>query len=414
MEPQADAFEAHQAEILTGEASPAEARRGAGPLSVVTLSHQWFIACLSSELGAKAPLARVLQGVPIVLFRGEQGRPAALVDRCPHRNAPLSIGRIREDRLECAYHGWRFDGAGVCRGIPGLRADPGERLHDGPSRAEHPRSHANTPDEAPRDQAFERSARSRRAAAYAAREQDGFVWVYSTPDVEPRSDPFRFPLLTAPRYGCVRRVFEVESTLHAALENALDVPHTAFLHGGLFRTRRAPREIEVVVRRGTDRVEAEFLGEARPGGLVGRLLAPSGGEVRHVDRFLLPSIAQVEYSLGSSHLLITTAMTPVDATTTRFHAIASFRLPVPAWIVKLVMVPVATRIFRQDARILARQTETIRRFGGERFSSTEIDVLGPQIWRLLKQAEREGNPGRDAGDAAESAAVHEHRVRLTV
>jgi len=46
------------------------------------------------------------------------------------------------------------------------------------------------------------------------------------------------------------------------------------------------------------------------------------------------------------------------------------------------------RIFRQDSFILKHQTDTIRRFGGEQFSSTEIDVLGPHIYRLLKQAER--------------------------
>jgi hypothetical protein len=46
------------------------------------------------------------------------------------------------------------------------------------------------------------------------------------------------------------------------------------------------------------------------------------------------------------------------------------------------------RIFQQDAGMLKRQTETIRHFGGEQYMSTEVDVLGPQIYRLLKQAER--------------------------
>ena len=74
--------------------------------------------------------------------------------------------------------------------------------------------------------------------------------------------------------------------LHAALENTLDVPHTAFLHGGLFRGGRPPVDIEVVVRHTADGVEAEYLGEPRPPGLAGRILAPEGGVVTHVDRFL--------------------------------------------------------------------------------------------------------------------------------
>jgi hypothetical protein len=49
---------------------------------------------------------------------------------------------------------------------------------------------------------------------------------------------------------------------------------------------------------------------------------------------------------------------------------------------------VALMIFNQDARVLARQTETIRAFGGEQYVSTEVDVLGPHILRLLRAAER--------------------------
>jgi hypothetical protein len=45
-------------------------------------------------------------------------------------------------------------------------------------------------------------------------------------------------------------------------------------------------------------------------------------------------------------------------------------------------------VFRQDAEILRKQTENIRHFGGEQFASTEIDVLGKHIWRLLRAAER--------------------------
>ena len=89
--------------------------------------------------------------------------------------------------------------------------------------------------------------------------------------------------------------FSANGSIHAVAENALDVPHTAYLHGGLFRTSSGkPREIEVVVSRYADRVEAEYIGESRPSGLTGRLLAPGGGIVTHVDRFILPSITQVD------------------------------------------------------------------------------------------------------------------------
>jgi phenylpropionate dioxygenase-like ring-hydroxylating dioxygenase large terminal subunit len=342
--------------------------------SVVKLADQWFIACRSEALRDR-PLATTLQGVPLVVFRGAGGRPGALEDRCPHRNAPLSAGRLRGEELECAYHGWRFDAGGTCRAVPGLASPP--------------------------------EARATRATAFPCLEQDGHVWVHSTSGVEPRGAPLRFPHLGAPGYTTVLRDLEVRSTLYGALENVLDVPHTAFLHRGLFRTRSAAREIEVVVRRFADRCEAEFVGEPPPTGLAARLLAPGGGVVTHVDRFLLPSIAQVEYRLGArSHLVVTTAMTPVDEVRTRLFSVATFRLPVPGWLVGPILAPIAARILRQDAWMLTLQTDNVERFGGERFATTEIDVLGPQIWRLLLQAERGDRP------AVADAPEHEHRVRL--
>jgi phenylpropionate dioxygenase-like ring-hydroxylating dioxygenase large terminal subunit len=343
---------------------------------VARLPDQWFIACRSRALRDRPRAVRV-QGLPLVLFRDGGGRAGALEDRCPHRNAPLTAGRLRGGALECAYHGWRFDAAGTCLAVPGLATPP--------------------------------QARAVQATAFPCVEQDGYVWVYSTAGATPRCAPFRFPLLDAPGYTTARRDLEVRSTLLAALENTLDVPHTAFLHGGLFRTSRARTEIDVVVRRFADRCEAEFVGEPRPEGLAARLLAPRGGVVTHVDRFLLPSIAQVEYRLGdASHLVVTTAMTPVDDFLTRLFVAVSFRLPLPGWLVRPLVTPAAARIFAQDARILALQADNVRRFGGERFASTELDVLGPQIWRLLRQAER--GELRVAHDAAD----HEHRLRMRV
>lgn len=327
-----------------------------GHVSVVKLPDHWFIACTSEELKRK-PLAATVQGVPLVLFRERGGRVAALLDRCPHRNVPLSVGKVRQGRLECAYHGWQFDSAGTCRTVPGLCGDA--------------------------------EASARNCPSYATRELDGFVWVYSTADKQPDKEPFRFPFVDDSRYTTVRRSLSMQCTMHAAVENALDVPHTGFLHGGLFRTSKKSNEITVKIKRGPDRVEAEYEGEPAPRGLAGRVLAPGGGMVQHWDRFILPCVAQVEYQLGSRyHVMVSSAFTPVTDFETRMHAAVCIRLPVSGRLIKPVMMPVALRIFQQDSQILKLQTALIRRFGGEQFVHTEIDVLGPHIWHLLRQAER--------------------------
>jgi phenylpropionate dioxygenase-like ring-hydroxylating dioxygenase large terminal subunit len=352
----------------------------AQPVQPVHIPGQWYVACLSRELGRRRPLARTVCGIPLALFRDGTGRAAAVLDRCPHRNVPLSIGRLREGLLECRYHGWRFDASGACRAVPGLcpPGDPGRR--------------------------------ARAAEAFAVSERDGFVWVLPSAGAggEAAGEPFRFPHVDDPRYTTVRRAFDVAGTLHAALENTLDVPHTAFLHGGLFRGGREPVEIEVVVRQAEDRVEAEYLGEPRPPGLAGRLLAPGGGMVTHVDRFILPSIAQVEYRLEDNHLVVTSAYTPVGEVGTRLHAAVTFSLRVPHSLVRTLFPPVASLIFSQDARILRHQADNVARFGGERYASTELDVLGQHILRMLRRAGR-GEPVLDPSDGRT-----EQRVRMRV
>lgn len=84
----------------------------------------WWPVAWSEELRSK-PLAYVVAGEDIVLFRSSQGEPFALEDRCPHRRVPLSLGTVTADGgLQCGYHGWTYEGrAGQCIKIPNLRDD---------------------------------------------------------------------------------------------------------------------------------------------------------------------------------------------------------------------------------------------------------------------------------------------------
>ena len=329
---------------------------GLQPRQAAWLPGYWYVLCESREL-RRRPLGRLLYGTPLVLFRNADGHPAALLDRCPHRNVPLSLGRVETGRLQCAYHGWEFDGDGTCRKVPGLCGEAEDR--------------------------------ARNAEPFAVREQDGYVWVWGEPGVEPESDPPRASIESGRGYSNIRQTVVFDATVHATIENALDVPHTAFLHRGLFRGRREPIEIKAIVTRSPSSVQVEFQGEPRPPGLLARILSPSGGLVTHFDRFLMPSIAQVEYRLGSeNHLRITGYCTPIDATRTRVFSSVDFRLGVPHWLIRPFVVPIAMRVFKQDAWVLKAQSETVTRFGGEHFSSTPIDLIGAQVWRLMRRAEQ--------------------------
>jgi vanillate O-demethylase monooxygenase subunit len=80
------------------------------------LRNTWYIAAWSVELAPGRPLARTLLDEPLVLYRDEADRPRALADRCPHRFAPLSMGRLYDGgaTIQCPYHGLQFDSTGAC------------------------------------------------------------------------------------------------------------------------------------------------------------------------------------------------------------------------------------------------------------------------------------------------------------
>ena len=81
------------------------------------LRNQWYCAGFSDDL-KEAPVAVKILGEPIVLYRASGGKAVALQDRCPHRFAPLSKGRICGANIECPYHGLEFGADGHCTKNP--------------------------------------------------------------------------------------------------------------------------------------------------------------------------------------------------------------------------------------------------------------------------------------------------------
>jgi vanillate O-demethylase monooxygenase subunit len=75
------------------------------------LKNVWYQAGWSRELDDAGQIARTIIGQPVLVFRNADGTPAAVVDRCPHRLAPLSAGRIADGVVTCGYHGLGFPAA---------------------------------------------------------------------------------------------------------------------------------------------------------------------------------------------------------------------------------------------------------------------------------------------------------------
>ncbi|MBI3471855.1 MAG: Rieske 2Fe-2S domain-containing protein [Candidatus Solibacter usitatus] len=200
----------------------------------------WYIACRSNEL-RRGPLATTILERPLVLFRGPEGRAAALEDRCLHRGAALSMGAIGGGVLACPYHGWRYATDGRVVEIPSM-----------PERCPVPRH--------------------LRAPSYPLAEQDGFVWVCPAPSPAVER-PRRFPLLGEAGWTSFRMKTVFRAPVEDCLENFLDCPHATTVHRSWFRSP-ASKPVRVVIRSLEDGAVAEYFEEPREKSVVWALLSP--------------------------------------------------------------------------------------------------------------------------------------------
>ena len=78
----------------------------------------WHPIAVAEQLEkGKAQALRVL-GEDLTLYRGMSGRPYLIGGRCAHRCTVLNTGVIQDEQIRCMYHGWRYDGTGLCTDIP--------------------------------------------------------------------------------------------------------------------------------------------------------------------------------------------------------------------------------------------------------------------------------------------------------
>jgi len=318
----------------------------------MSLSDFWYIAAPASEL-RRRPMARVLMGERIVLFRDEAGRAHALEDRCAHRNMALSHGTVVDGRLECSYHGWRYDGGGACVHVPSLGAD-----------ARLPRLCVR---------------------AFATHESDGYVWIHPG-RATPAAAPFHFPHCGERGWTTFRMRTRFDGSVENCLENFLDCPHTVYVHSGWFRTKDT-REVRAITRELDDEVEVEFQEEPVNKSLAFRVFAPRAKRLRHTDRFIMPNISRVDYDFGPDHhFIITSQCTPIGDHETEVYTVISLRFGRIGGLVRLAFEPMCRKIIRQDVDVMRVQSAQIRHFGGPQFRHVETDLLGLRIQAMRRRA----------------------------
>jgi vanillate O-demethylase monooxygenase subunit len=166
------------------------------------LSGFWHPVAYASEV-AERPFAATLLGVRLVAYRSG-GRAVVAPDRCPHRGAALSLGRVGDGCLVCPYHGASFGGGGESLGMPG---------------SERP---AGVPD----------------LGTVRSAERFGLVWACLNP--EPRCPLPDWGLVEEPgiRTAHLSDFWDAAASRH--VENFTDVAHFAFVHSGTFGNTEDP------------------------------------------------------------------------------------------------------------------------------------------------------------------------------
>lgn len=95
------------------------ASAGPGTPGGIYLRNFWQPVAVSRELQAGKALPIHVMGEKFTLYRGQTGTPHVVGFRCAHRSTQLSTGWVRDDRIQCMYHGWMYDGDGNCVARPG-------------------------------------------------------------------------------------------------------------------------------------------------------------------------------------------------------------------------------------------------------------------------------------------------------
>jgi phenylpropionate dioxygenase-like ring-hydroxylating dioxygenase large terminal subunit len=188
------------------------------------LRNQWYCAGFGHDLKDSPVAVRILDE-PIALYRLPDGQAAALHDRCPHRFAPLSRGKVCGASLQCGYHGLEFGPDGACTHNP---------WGDG---------------------AIPKAARVR---SYPVVERDMFVWIWmGDPALARAEDVLDLgKFFNQPEHPVVFDDYKLQANYEVVVDNLLDLSHGIFLHGGTLTNGQEAGKMRTEMRQEGDTVIA--------------------------------------------------------------------------------------------------------------------------------------------------------------
>ncbi len=164
------------------------------------IQNQWYVV-LSSDQVKNKPVGVTRLGEKMVFWRTKDTHIHCMADRCIHRGASLSKGQVKNNRLQCPFHGFEYNTTGKVQVIP-----------------------ANGKSTIVEDQY--------RVKAYECFEKAGFIWVWWNPaeleNPKTLQEPEFFSDFLSMEYG--QKIDPWNAHYSRVIENQLDVVHLPFVH----------------------------------------------------------------------------------------------------------------------------------------------------------------------------------------
>jgi phenylpropionate dioxygenase-like ring-hydroxylating dioxygenase large terminal subunit len=164
----------------------------------IMIKNQWYVVLDSKQIKKNKPIGVTRLSDKLVFWRDENNEVNCIFDKCCHRGASLSAGKILNNHIECPFHGFQYDSSGKVKYIPANGKN------------------YKVPD-------------NYKVNSYLVREAYGFIWLwYSDARVDVPEIPFFEDLKIGFSYGGFSENWNVHYT--RAIENQLDVVHLPFVH----------------------------------------------------------------------------------------------------------------------------------------------------------------------------------------
>lgn len=232
------------------------------------LKRAWYVAAMSKEVKSEALFHRRILGKSVMIYRLADGTPVALHDRCPHRFAPLSLGKREGDEVACPYHALRFNSAGRC--------------------THNPHGNGRIPDAA-------------RVDAFPLIEKFGFLWIWmDSSEPDPALLPDFSPLDEGHPNAVAQTYMHLDVNYELIIDNVMDLSHIDHVHGEIITTRGKLSPVIPKVRETPTTISARWEWSQQPAMMIfAPFMSRPDDEARQYFDIVWHAPSNIQLSVGA-------------------------------------------------------------------------------------------------------------------